>query len=301
VECYSGTCGTRWTQRAASSQSLALSGQRISKGDCLSEIHMKWLTCGLVCFIHKRDLWRFTHAERAPGGVSFDCETSLERDDLIMFKLYPLPVLRLLLAGVVMGVLLAACDNPPASTPVVGNTTGGTTGQASTPGGPTERPPTMTPDLATASGRVDSGNTHFEKNEFDAAIADYTQAIQMQPDLAPAYSDRAATYVEVKEYDKAIADANQAIKLKPDLPWPYAARAAAYRSKGDLDRALADYEQVIKLQPDYAKAYFRRAEILEQLGNKTAAVADYEKAYDYSKDNILRATIKQRLDALEGK
>ena len=45
----------------------------------------------------------------------------------------------------------------------------------------------------------------------------------------------------------------------------------------------------------------KRAEILEQRGNKTAAIADYEKAYDYSKDNVLRATIKQRLDALQAK
>ena len=211
--------------------------------------------------------------------------------------LFPIILLSLLLP------LLAACDNPPAAnTPVAGAVA--TPGQT-TPGVSVQqvtREPTRTPNLATVEGRIDSGNTHFQNNEFTEAVADYTEAIKMQPDLAAAYSDRASAYIEIKEYDKAIEDANQAIKLKPDLPWAYAARASAYRNKGDLDHALADYEQLIKLQPEYAKGYFRRGEILEQRGDKQAAKADYQKAFDLStKDITLRKAAQDKLDALEGK
>ena len=94
---------------------------------------------------------------------------------------------RLLPVAVLMALLLAACDNPPASTPATNGTTGQT--QASTPGGPTERPPTKTPDLATASGRVDSGNTHFQNNEFDAntpglRIVDSSRAAAMSRSIS---------------------------------------------------------------------------------------------------------------------
>jgi tetratricopeptide (TPR) repeat protein len=222
-----------------------------------------------------------------------------------MFNSCALPRWRLIFPAMLLVTLLAACDNPPAASTPAANTPG-----ASTPGQPqaaiTVRPasslPTNTPNLSTAEGRINSGNTHFQNNECNEAIADYTEAIKMQPDLAAAYSDRASAYIEVKEYDKAIQDANQAVKLKPELPWAYAARASAYRNKGDLDHALADYEQLIKLQPDYAKAYLRRGEILEQRGDKQSAKADYQKAFDLStKDINVRKAAQDKLDALEGK
>src|SRR5207237_5765329 len=85
--------------------------------------------------------------------------------------------------------LLAACDNPPAAnTPVAGAGAGATPGRT-TPGVSAQqvtREPTRTPNLATVEGRIDSGNTHFQNNEFTEAVADYTEAIKMQPDLAAA-------------------------------------------------------------------------------------------------------------------
>src|SRR4051794_34177996 len=103
-----------------------------------------------------------------------------------MLKEYGHAVQRLLLPAVMLVLVLAACDNPqtPANTPVAGNTAPQQTGgqvEVATKG------PTKTPDITTAEGRLDSGNTHFENNEFNEAIADYTEAIKLQPDLAPAY------------------------------------------------------------------------------------------------------------------
>src|SRR5438034_11409108 len=112
-----------------------------------------------------------------------------------MFNSYAPPRWRLLFPAMLLVTLLvtllAACDNPPAvSTPVASATPGQP--QAATTVRPASTLPTKTPDLGTAEGRIDSGNTHFQNNEFNEAIADYTEAIKMQPDLAAAYSDRAS-------------------------------------------------------------------------------------------------------------
>ena len=51
--------------------------------------------------------------------------------------------------------------------------------------------------------------------EYDKAIADYTEAIRLEPAQPAAYFNRGNARLEKKEYDKAIADYTEAIRLEP--------------------------------------------------------------------------------------
>jgi len=55
------------------------------------------------------------------------------------------------------------------------------------------------------------GIAHYFKSEFDQAIVDYTQAIQLYPKYVNAYINRGFTYIYKDEYDQAIVDYTQAI------------------------------------------------------------------------------------------
>ena len=57
------------------------------------------------------------------------------------------------------------------------------------------------------------------------------------------------------DYECALTNYNQAIQLKPDWAEPYDNRGLAYAAKGDYPRALADLSQAIQLQPNYADAF----------------------------------------------
>jgi len=60
------------------------------------------------------------------------------------------------------------------------------------------------------------GIAYAEKADYDRAIADYTEAIRLDPKLAEAYCSRGAAYGRGKsEYDKAIDDLTEAIRLNP--------------------------------------------------------------------------------------
>jgi tetratricopeptide (TPR) repeat protein len=61
-------------------------------------------------------------------------------------------------------------------------------------------------------------------------------------------------YYTKRDYDRAIADYTQAIRLDPNLALAYLSRGAAYGNKGGYDRAIADWEAVLKIDPNNAQA-----------------------------------------------
>ena len=84
------------------------------------------------------------------------------------------------------------------------------------------------------------GFSHAEKGGHDKAIADFTEAIRLDPKNATAYSLRGLSYADKGEYDKAIADFTEAIRLNQTQPVFYVSRARAYRALGDEAKAASD-------------------------------------------------------------
>ena len=68
--------------------------------------------------------------------------------------------------------------------------------------------------------------------DYDRAIADYDQAIRLDPKLTLAYNGRGIVYYDKKDYQHAIADHSQAIKLDPRFAMASRARQG-YAAKKD--------------------------------------------------------------------
>jgi tetratricopeptide (TPR) repeat protein len=90
------------------------------------------------------------------------------------------------------------------------------------------------------------------KGNADAAIADYTEAIHLEPNLAEAYVCRANVYCEKGDLDTAIADYDEAIRLKPDLVDAWYNRGLAHYENGEAEAAIDDYVEALRLEPDIA-------------------------------------------------
>ena len=80
--------------------------------------------------------------------------------------------------------------------------------------------------------------------------------------LANARHQRGLSYFRKKQLDEAIADYNEALKLNPAFVLALGARALAFQSKGDFDRALADLNEAVKRDPSsdvrLIRGYFYR-------------------------------------------
>ncbi len=64
----------------------------------------------------------------------------------------------------------------------------------------------------------------------EAAIAEFTKAIEIDPECVKAYLNRAMCYNETGQPREAVADFSKAIELNPTDAYPYDQRAILYRN-----------------------------------------------------------------------
>ncbi len=69
-------------------------------------------------------------------------------------------------------------------------------------------------------------------------------------DLAAALTNRGTAYVARGNADRALADFNEAIKLDPNAAGAFFGRGITYFIKKDYDHAIADYTEKIRLDPN---------------------------------------------------
>jgi tetratricopeptide (TPR) repeat protein len=122
------------------------------------------------------------------------------------------------------------------------------------------------------------GTARQSKGDFDGAVADFTQALTIDPQMAAAFNGRGNARAAKTDLDGAIADFTQAVKLDPTLATAYDSRGNAKTAKDDLDGAIADFTQAITLDPTLASAFSDRGFARQANGNLDGAIADYGQA-----------------------
>ena len=88
------------------------------------------------------------------------------------------------------------------------------------------------------------------QGETDKAIADYTEAIRLDPADVGSRFRRAGAYRDRDQPDRAIADYSEVIRLDPADSDSFFGRGVAYCDKAQFDRAIADFSSVIRHEPN---------------------------------------------------
>lgn len=123
-----------------------------------------------------------------------------------------------------------------------------------------------TPALAGGKEDIMAGNQAAMAGKFKTAIKHYTKAIASgqldNKNLAVAHANRGSANGDLGRRRKAMADFAQAIKLDPGFAEVYYNRSFAYEKSGQIKKAMADIKKALELAPG-DKAYIQREYFLK--------------------------------------
>jgi tetratricopeptide (TPR) repeat protein len=151
------------------------------------------------------------------------------------------------------------------------------------------------------------------------AIQTFSEAIQLNPEMAEAYyrrgicfhligEDRMAisdfaesahinysdpranlwegyTYAKLGEYHEALRAYGNAIAASDRYAPAYMNRALAYMALGENEKAVEDLDEAIRLEPANADFYFKRGVAYERLGNNEKADVSFSSALEFNKNH----------------
>src|SRR5438132_524412 len=116
----------------------------------------------------------------------------------------------------------------------------------------------ITPCLANSKGGGDHtarGVELAQQKQYDAAIAEFTKAIEAAPKDARAYTNRGTAYRASGKLQEAIADFSKAIEVSPNDEMAYRERGYTESVQNQFDAAMGDLDKAVQLKPDDGFAY----------------------------------------------
>ena len=143
---------------------------------------------------------------------------------------------------------------------------------------PTHKNPIDPRHAAKLNAAIAEGTAALEGGDYSKAQAEFSKALELQPDSVFGYHGRALSLLRTQQYDAAIADLTEVLTRSPKDVRAFANRGSAYHALGKTRDAMIDYNRAIALQPDYDIAFVNRGSLHFDLGNYEHALADFDRA-----------------------
>lgn len=100
-----------------------------------------------------------------------------------------------------------------------------------------------------ANAELATGAQCLSIRDFDCAFDHFNRALEICPDFAEAYNQRATAWYLLENYDRAAADYQRAAELMPYHFGAWSGLGHCYAHLGRIPDAIAAYERAISINP----------------------------------------------------
>lgn len=143
------------------------------------------------------------------------------------------------------------------------------------------------PKNQTIQDHIDNGIRYGNAGNFEKAIGEFKQVLQLDPRNIHAYNNLGAAYFRLGNVDGAISSYSKAIDLGIADANMYFYRGMMYgKYKQEDAKAIKDYSKAIELEPKYSRAYLNRALAYSFLKMHDKAITDYNKMVELRPDDL---------------
>ena len=151
------------------------------------------------------------------------------------------------------------------------------------------------------------GDCRWKLKQVDAAIADFSEALRLEPRNVLALRQRALSLMSLGRGPEAIADFDRLLELDPGNVDAYVNRAVVKFRLGRIGEASLDYERALRLSPQSWDVLLGLASCKANLGRDAEAIEDYDRALalepryapGYKERGLSKAKLGRHAEAIE--
>lgn len=135
--------------------------------------------------------------------------------------------------------------------------------------------------------RNNYGYTLFKSGRTEQAIAQYREALRINPEFELARNNLGNAFMREGRTDEAIAEFREALKIDPHNGEAHDNLGIALASVGNLDGAIAEYRESVRIDPTVAARHYNLSNSLYQKGEAEEALAEAKQSAQLRPQNTL--------------
>ncbi len=156
-------------------------------------------------------------------------------------------------------------------------------------------------DQATDSFR--QGVIHLDRNETEAAIRQFQQAVALAPDWAEAHFNLGIAFQDQKRPEEALRCYQVALRCRPDLAEAHYNLGLVLQDQNRLDEAVGAYRRALELDPDFAEGWNNLGTALQDQGDLDQAAGCFLRTIalrpDYADAHYNLGSVRHRQTRIE--
>src|SRR2546426_778723 len=133
--------------------------------------------------------------------------------------------------------------------------------------------------------RLNLGSAYYEQGIFEAAIAQYREALKLNPGDAYIHYNLGLALADQGRFEPAIAAYKESARLNPNDPLVRYALGVVQETKGRVNEAIGEFEAAVQLAPTMAAAHAKLGWLYYTKNQVPQALEHFEKASRHHPDD----------------